>query len=120
MSFFTVSTEFHIFTWATALILFFVLVLAKQKIRPLHLTLHIFYLLVILSGTVLVLEAMNYGHALLYAMKFFIGAALILVMELLLLAKQRQQPLKIYWLLIFVFFSAIAWIGLALPMGYYL
>lgn len=118
MAFFTVSTTFHIFTWVTACLLFFVLLFKNEHPRPLQLTLHSFYALIIISGTLLVLEAMNYGYFLQYATKFFVGALLIIAMELCLHKKRTQQSTRTLLLIMTALFLVIAWLGFTLPMGY--
>ena len=118
MSFLTVSTDFHIFTWLGAFVLFFIVMRTKQKGTLAHRLLHLFYALIIISGTCLVVTTLNYGHPFVYATKFFLGALLLIVLECIVARKEKQQATATLAIIATLLFIIIASMGLYLPMGY--
>lgn len=118
MSFLTISTDFHIFTWLGAFLLFFIVLRGKQKRTLTYRLLHLFYALIIISGTCLVVTAMNYGHPLLYAIKFFLGALLLVAFEWIIALKEQQCSTRMCAIIAVLLFIIIASLGLYLPMGY--
>lgn len=109
----------HIFSWLSAFILFFIIVRRKTRSTILQRSLHVAYAAIIISGTCLVVTAMDYGQPLLYATKCFLGALLIAAMEGIIAQKQAHKRTAILTALAVLFVVTIAVIGYILPIGYH-
>ena len=62
--------------------------MGKQS-KGLHMTLRLFYVLIIITGGALFIEAMDYGQGMLYGFKFLGGILVIGMMEMV-LVRQRK------------------------------
>ncbi|HWK21941.1 MAG TPA: YisL family protein [Ureibacillus sp.] len=116
MDFLTGSTHLHVTTWVVALILFFVAAFASKS-KGIHMALRLFYILVIITGGALFIEAMDYGMGMQYGIKFLLGILVISMMEMILVRKSKNKPTTTFWVLFVIFLLAVLFMGFRLPMG---
>ena len=116
MDFLTSSTHLHITTWVVALLLFFVAAFASKS-KGIHMALRLFYILIIITGGALFIEAMDYGQGMLYGIKFLLGILVIGMMEMVLVRQAKNKSTTMFWVLFAVFLFAIFFVGFKLPMG---
>lgn len=118
MDFLTQSTHLHITTWVITLILFFVAALASKKLTAVHMTLRLFYILVIVTGALLYFEYRDWivlendGSGMIYDMKFLFGILLIGGMEMVLVGKSKGKKPTVGWILFAVSLIAVLLLGL--------
>jgi disulfide bond formation protein DsbB len=123
MDFLTSTTHLHITLWVVGLILFFVAALSAKKLTPVHMTLRLFYILIIASGVGLYIEhretfaKVHDGSGMLYDMKFMFGILLIAFMELVLVRKGKGKSTKAFWILFGISLLAVLLIGLGGGIG---
>ena len=116
MSFLTETTHLHITTWVIALILFFVAVISSKKLTAVHMTLRLFYILVIVSGALLFFEYRDFivklhGSGMIYDMKFLFGILLIGGMEMVLVGKNKGKKPIVGWIIFAVSLVAVLLLG---------
>ncbi|MDN4492274.1 YisL family protein [Ureibacillus aquaedulcis] len=116
MDLLTGSTHLHITTWVVALILFFVAAFASKS-KGIHMVLRLFYILVIITGGALFIEAMDYGQGMQYGIKFLLGIIVIGMMEMVLVRQAKNKPTTIFWVLFVISLFAVLYMGFKLPMG---
>ena len=112
MDFLTETTHLHITTWAIALILFFVAALASKKLTAVHMTLRLFYILVIVTGALLFFEYRDliveiHDSGMIYDMKFLFGILLIGGMEMVLVGKNKGKKPVVGWIIFAVSLVAV-------------
>lgn len=116
MDFLTSSTHLHITTWVVALILFFVAAFATKS-KGIHMVLRLFYILVIITGGALFIEAMDYGQGMQYGIKFLLGIIVIGMMEMVLVRQAKNKPTTTFWIIFAISLFAVLFMGFKLPMG---
>src|SRR4051812_8402512 len=107
------TTHLHVFTWVVGIILFFVAIgMAKgskgQKI--VHMTARLFYVLIVISGALLLFGNSSYDAAL-YGVKFLLGLLTIGMMEMVLVRSKKGKSVTVVWILFFVFLLATLFLG---------
>ena len=118
MGFLTSSTHLHITTWVVGLLLFFIAAFSAKKLTGVHMTLRVFYILIIISGAALFLEyrdmiaSMNDGSGMIYDMKFMFGILLIGSMEMILARKNKGKSTTVVWALFVISLVAVLFLGL--------
>ncbi len=120
MGFLTDSTHFHIFTWVVGIILFLVAAVMANGTKGkkiTHMISRLFYVLILISGIALFIEAMDYGRGAEYGIKFLLGLLTIGMMEMVLVRSQKGKKVTMFWILFFVFLFATMFMGFKLPMG---
>ena len=117
MVFLTGSTHLHITTWVVAIVLFLVAALSSKQSKSLHMVLRVFYILIIITGGALFIEALDYGQGMLYGIKFLLGLGVISMMEMILVKKAKNKKTSTFWILFAIFLIAIFYVGFKLPMG---
>ena len=116
MNFLTETTHLHVTTWVIALILFFVAVISSKKLTAVHMTLRLFYILVIVSGALLFFEYRDFivelhGSGMIYDMKFLFGILLIGGMEMVLVGKNKGKKPIVGWIIFAVSLVAVLLLG---------
>lgn len=116
MEMFMQNTHFHLTTWIIGIILFFVtfamLKGGNPKVKMMHMVTRLFYILIFLSGGMLISD---FGA---YALKMFVGIAVIAFMEFVLVRTKKEKPTAIFWTLFVVLFVYVVYLGLSLPRGF--
>jgi hypothetical protein len=114
------TTHLHITTWVVALILFFVAnsLFKSGKEKPfkiVHMTLRLFYLLIIASGLQLLLSlAVISGE---YIGKAILGIYVIAMMEMILVRAKKRKPTRVFWIQFVIVLIVVILLGLRLPIG---
>lgn len=116
MDFLTSSTHLHVTSWVVALILFFVAAFASKS-KGIHMVLRLFYVLAIITGGALFIEAMDYGMGMQYGIKFLLGLLVIGMMEMILVRQAKNKPTTMFWVLFVIFLFGVLYMGFKLPMG---
>ena len=123
MDFLTSSTHLHITTWVVGLVLFFIAAFSAKKLTGVHMTLRLFYILIIISGAALFMEhretiaLANDGSGMIYDMKFMFGILLIGFMEMILARKNKGKSTTIFWALFAISLIAVLYLGLSGGIG---
>lgn len=117
MDFLTSSTHLHITTWVIALVLFLVAALGSSKSKGIHMALRLFYILIIITGGALFIEAMSFDQGMLYGIKFLLGILVIGMMEMILVRQSKNKKTSTFWILFAIFLFAVLFMGFKLPMG---
>ena len=117
MSFLTSQTHLHITTWVVGIVIFLIAALMGKQSKGLHMTLRLFYVLIIITGGALFIEAMDYGQGMLYGFKFLGGILVIGMMEMVLVRQKKNKPTGMFWILFAVFLLITLFLGFKLPMG---
>lgn len=117
MSFLTSQTHLHITTWVVGIVIFLIAALMGKQSKGLHMTLRLFYVLIIITGGALFIEAMDYGKGMLYGFKFLGGILVIGMMEMVLVRQKKNKPTAMFWVLFAVFLLITLFLGFKLPMG---
>lgn len=115
MDFLTSSTHLHITTWFIGIILF--LIGAIKPNKGLHMALRLFYILIIITGGALFIEAMDYGQGMNYGIKLILGILVISMMEMVLVRQSKGKSATAFWILFVIFLFLTLFYGFKLPMG---
>ncbi len=111
------TTHLHITTWVIGIILFFVayslLKKGSPKAKMTHMTARLFYILIFLTGGMLI---SNFNAA--YATKLIVGILVIAFMELVLVRTKKAKSTGIVWTLLVLSLVYVLYLGLSLPMGF--
>ncbi len=109
------TTHLHITTWVIGIILFFVtyslLKNGNPKAKMLHMITRLFYILIFLSGGMLI---SNFGY---YAQKMIVGILVIAFMELVLVRTKKEKSTGMVWTLFILALLYVLYLGFSLPMG---
>ncbi len=109
------TTHLHITTWVIGIILFFITYALLKKGNPkakmLHMITRLFYILIFLSGGMLI---SNFSY---YAQKMIVGILVIAFMELVLVRTKKEKSTGIVWTLFILSLLYVLYLGLSLPMG---
>lgn len=117
MDLLTGSTHLHITTWVVGIVLFLIAGLSGKQSKGLHMALRLFYILIIITGGALFIEAMSYGQGMLYGFKFIGGILVIGMMEMVLVRQKKNKPTGMFWALFAVFLFITMFLGFKLQMG---
>ncbi|MBM7586481.1 ABC-type transport system involved in cytochrome c biogenesis permease subunit [Bacillus pakistanensis] len=117
------TTHAHITTWAIALILFFVALglhnSGKEKARKIvHMTLRLFYLLIILTGALLFWKHQGINPAL-YGIKALAGIWIIAMFEMILVRTSKGEKTGAFWVQFIIALLVLLYLGLRLPLGFH-
>ncbi|WP_427109477.1 YisL family protein [Lysinibacillus xylanilyticus] len=115
MDFLTSQTHLHITTWVIAIVIFLIAALGKQS-KGLHMTLRLFYILIIITGGALFFQYQT-NDPMLYGMKFLGGILVIGMMEMVLVRQKKNKPTGLFWILFAVFLFITLFLGFKLPIG---
>lgn len=114
-------THAHLTTIVLSLILFlFTLTLQKKgrNIKVLHMILRVIYLLIILTGGMMFFSI--YKITFLYVLKAVLGLAMIGLFELILVESRKGKKIIGFLFLCSIILLVTVYLGLKLPMGFYL
>ena len=110
------TTHLHITTWVIGIILFFVtyslLKKGNPKAKMIHMITRVFYILIFLTGGMLISNFMHYMHQ-----KMIVGILVIGFMEMVLVRTKKGKSTGIVWTLFVLAFLYVLYLGLSLPMG---
>ncbi|WP_342442499.1 YisL family protein [Lysinibacillus sp. FSL K6-0075] len=115
MSFLTSQTHLHITTWVVAIVIFLIAALMGKQSKGLHMTLRLFYVLIIITGGALFFKYQA-GDPMLYGLKFLFGILVIGMMEMVLVRKKKNKPTGMFWTLFAVCLFITLYLGFKLPM----
>ncbi|WP_223700739.1 YisL family protein [Sutcliffiella deserti] len=113
-------THAHITTWAIALILFLV-VLALHKsgkakgAKIVSMTLRLFYILIVATGILLLLE-ININGA--YLWKALVGIVVIGLMEMITVRTRKAKSTTVFWVLFVLALVYVIYLGFSMSMGF--
>ncbi|MGJ9382627.1 YisL family protein [Salipaludibacillus sp. CF4.18] len=116
------TTHTHIFTWVVALILFLVAVYlfkagnAKAS-KIVHMSLRLFYVLIIITGVILFIE-FSANNAALYGVKFLVGLLVIGFSEMVLVRMKKSKGITGVVIGLIVSLLITLYLGLRLPIGF--
>ncbi len=115
-------THAHITTWLIALILFFIAISLhkggkSRGLKVVKMILRVFYLLIIATGVVMLFSINITG---LYVIKAIGGIIIIGLFEMILSRTTKNKSTGIFWVLFIVFFIAVVYLGLKLPLGFWI
>lgn len=116
MSFLTSQTHLHITTWVVAIVIFLIAALMGKQSKGLHMTLRLFYILIIITGGALFFQYQT-NDPMLYGMKFLGGILVIGMMEMVLVRQKKNKPTGLFWILFAVFLFITLFLGFKLPIG---
>ncbi|GAA1378369.1 YisL family protein [Peribacillus frigoritolerans] len=109
------TTHMHITAWVIGIILFFVtysmLKGANPKAKMLHMITRLFYLLIFLTGGMLITD---FGA---YAVKMIVGIIVIAAMEMVLVRTKKRKSTGAMWILFIVALVFVLYLGFSLPQG---
>lgn len=110
----------HVLTWIIAFVLFFLALrlhyVGKGKaFTVVQMVLRLFYLLIILSGILLVTQIQTIGF--LYILKMVVGVWVITAMEFVLNRMTKQKQTGVFWIQFFVSVILVLYLGYKLPLG---
>ncbi len=115
-------THAHITSWVVALILFFV-ALSLQKsgkekpAKMVQMTLRLFYVLIIITGVQLLFGLTSLPAS--YILKSLLGIVTIGMLEMILVRRKKGKPTTMFWGLLVVSFLVTIYLGLSLPIGFW-
>ncbi|RSD29337.1 YisL family protein [Mesobacillus subterraneus] len=112
----------HMTAWFLALILFFVSLglhkSGKEKgAKIVHMVLRLFYLLILLTGFML-LFSININ--MMYVLKAAVGLWVIAMLEMILIRTKKNEKASILWIQFIVALLLVLYLGFSLPLGTYL
>lgn len=106
-------------TWFIALILFFVALglhkSGKEKgAKIVHMVLRLFYLLILLTGFLL-LFSININ--IMYVLKAAVGLWVISMLEIILIRTKKNEKASVLWIQFIVAVLLVLYLGFSLPLG---
>ncbi|AZB42291.1 DUF1516 family protein [Bacillus sp. FJAT-42376] len=110
----------HITSWLLGLILFFAAYFlhtsgnAKAS-KIVHMILRVFYILIIVSGVVVMLGVSNLNAE--YIIKGLGGLWLVASMEMILVRLKKGKPVRAFWIQFFIALVIVLLLGWRLPLG---
>ncbi|KUP07751.1 hypothetical protein Q73_03840 [Bacillus coahuilensis m2-6] len=115
------STHLHITTWVVGIILFIVAyAMYKQgnekAAKITHMSLRLFYILIIISGLLLFINYAAINH-MLYGIKALVGIWVIGVFEMILVRTKKGKSLKVFWVQFVIALLAVLYLGFSLDIG---
>ncbi|MDD1504856.1 MULTISPECIES: YisL family protein [unclassified Lysinibacillus] len=116
MNFLTSQTHLHITTWVVAIVIFLIAALMGKQSKGLHMTLRLFYILIIITGGALFFKYQA-NDPMQYGLKFLGGILVIGMMEMVLVRQKKNKPNGLFWILFAVFLFITLYLGFKLPIG---
>ena len=112
----------HISSWGITIVLFLSVwfltsLRRKQAAKILLMVLRLSYIFVLYTGFRLYLWA---EASMGYHLKVLGGILVIAFMEMVLARRKKEKPTVMFWILLFVSFVVTVYLGMVLPMGYFL
>lgn len=112
-------THAHISTWVVALILFVVAFIlqksGKEKgAKIVSMVLRVFYILIVTTGVLLLLEINITGE---YFLKAVVGVIVIGLMEMISVRTRKAKATKVLWILFALALAYVIYLGFSMPMG---
>ena len=123
MDFLTSTTHLHITSWVITIVLFLIAAFSAKKLTPVHMTLRLFYIFTIITGTALfiknrdIIAAAHDGSGMSYDMKITFGILLIAFMEMVLVRKSKGKATSLFWALFVICLIAVLYLGLGGGIG---
>ncbi|MDT9755381.1 YisL family protein [Heyndrickxia coagulans] len=116
-------TDAHVTTWVIAILLFILALFLhragrEKAFKTVQMVLRLFYILVIVTGALLFFHNQRLDPAL-YGLKLLGGILVIGMMEMITLRLAKRKRTGMLWVLLIIFFSAVLYLGLRLPMGWH-
>lgn len=116
-------THAHITTWLLALILFFVAIglhkAGRQSgLKIVKMILRVFYLLIIATGVMMLLDMTAIST--MYWIKAILGIVVIAFFEMVLVFTTKGKSTGAAWILFIIAFVSVVYLGLSLPLGFYI
>lgn len=119
MDFLTSTTHLHVTAWVIGLVLFFLA--AKKPTTAVHMTLRLFYIIILISGGALYWKYgmdLRADNGMMYDMKFMFGFLLIAAMEMVLVRTKKNKSTTVVWALFVIFLLLTLFYGMKLPAGF--
>jgi hypothetical protein len=91
---------------------------AGKNTKVMHMILRVMYIILIVSGGILFFSVFNITF--LYILKALFGILMIAFFEMILVRSGDGRTTTIHWILIAVTCIFVTYIGLILPMGFYI
>ncbi|MGM0846817.1 MAG: YisL family protein [Bacillota bacterium] len=115
------NTHAHITTWVIGVILFFAALYLhnsskKKAMKIVHMTLRLFYLLIILTGVLLFWKHQGV-FPMQYGLKLLAGLWVIAMFEMILVRTNKGKNTKIFWIQLIVALLVTLYLGFWLPLG---
>ncbi|WP_071393865.1 YisL family protein [Bacillus tuaregi] len=116
-------THAHITTWVLALILFFIAISlhksGKQRgLKIVQMILRLFYLFIIATGVMMLVDMTAIST--MHWIKAILGIIVIGFFEMVLASTIKGKSTGAAWLLFVIAFVAVVYLGLSLPLGFYI
>lgn len=113
-------TDPHITAWSLSLILFVIALILNKRgnskgFKIVHMILRVFYLLIILTGGMLLLSLSHI--TVLYMVKAAAGLWVISLFEMILIRKGAKGRTNVLWIQFAVAFLFVLYLGFKLPLG---
>jgi hypothetical protein len=115
------NTHAHITTWVIGIILFFAALYLhnsgkKKAMKIVHMTLRLFYLLIILTGALLFWKHQGIDP-MWYGIKMLVGLWVIAMFEMILIRKGKDKPTGVFWTQFIIAVIIVLYLGFKLPLG---
>jgi hypothetical protein len=115
------NTHAHITTWVIGVILFFAAVYLhksgkKKAMKIVHMTLRLFYLLIILTGVLLFWKHQGV-FPMQYGLKLLGGLWVISMFEMILVRMNKGKSTGIFWAQLIIALIVTIYLGVWLPLG---
>jgi hypothetical protein len=116
-------THAHITTWLIALILFIVAISLHKSgktrgLKVVQMILRLFYLLIIATGVGMLFSISTIST--MYMIKAVLGVLVIGLFEMVLSFTIKGKSTGVLWTLFIVAFVAVVYLGLTMPLGFYI
>ena len=114
-------TDAHITTWVIAIILFAAAIFLhnsgkKKAMKIVHMTLRLFYLLIILTGALLFWKHQGIDP-MWYGIKMLVGLWVIAMLEMVLVKTNKGKSTGVFWALLIIAIIIVLYLGFKLPVG---
>ncbi|MGF2615312.1 DUF1516 family protein [Rossellomorea vietnamensis] len=115
------NTHAHIATWVIGIILFFAALYLhnsgkKKAMKIVHMTLRLFYLLIILTGVLLFWKHQGV-FPMQYGLKLLGGLWVIAMFEMILVRTNKGKKTGIFWAQLIIALVVTIYLGVWLPLG---
>ncbi|WP_456271850.1 YisL family protein [Bacillus sp. AK031] len=115
------NTHAHITTWVIGVILFFAAVYLhnsgkKKAMKIVHMTLRLFYLLIILTGVLLFWKHQGV-FPMQYGLKLLGGLWVIAMFEMILVRMNKGKSTGLFWAQLIIALIVTIYLGVWLPLG---
>ncbi|HWI46752.1 MAG TPA: DUF1516 family protein [Rummeliibacillus sp.] len=110
----------HLTAIIIAIILFFVsatMQVGSKGQKVTHMILRVFYILIIITGGIIFSSSMAGTMAMQYGLKLLGGLLVIIMMEIVLVRKEKSKSTGTLWVLFLIFLAFTLYMGFHLPLG---